>query len=225
MSDLLRNLARSRFTKSEFSHSSGKGMLLGEMVTSTTPDENKELFDVFKPVTEKPPVVNTMDMEALNNAGFDPGSSYKVGNISDRGTDVMIGWFNDTTNRTFSDSTEANFNFSDFLDCDIFNESCLMSNSSNFTVTESGPPGPETYAYWSLLLLVFPLLTVFGNILVVLSIYRERTLRHVTNYFICSLAIADIMVAVVVMPPAVYLEVSNISICNVEIVLYEKKIL
>lgn len=67
---------------------------------------------------------------------------------------------------------------------------------------------PE-HAYWTLCLLLFPVLTVFGNILVVLSVYRERSLRHVTNYFICSLAVADILVAVVVMPPAVFMEVTK----------------
>ncbi|XP_052060180.1 dopamine D2-like receptor [Mytilus californianus] len=61
--------------------------------------------------------------------------------------------------------------------------------------------------YWLLALLVFPLLTVFGNVLVVMSVVRERQLKTATNYFICSLAVADIMVAVVVMPPTVYLEV------------------
>uniref|UniRef100_A0A8W8LGD8 G-protein coupled receptors family 1 profile domain-containing protein n=1 Tax=Magallana gigas TaxID=29159 RepID=A0A8W8LGD8_MAGGI len=62
------------------------------------------------------------------------------------------------------------------------------------------------YRYWILALILFPLLTVFGNVLVVMSVYRERSLRTVTNYFICSLAVADIRVAVMVMPLAIYLE-------------------
>lgn len=61
--------------------------------------------------------------------------------------------------------------------------------------------------YWSLILLVFPLLTVFGNVLVVLGVFREKSLRTVTNYFIVSLAVADIMVAILVMPLAVYVQV------------------
>jgi len=60
---------------------------------------------------------------------------------------------------------------------------------------------------WALMLVVFPLLTVFGNILVCLSVYRERNLRTATNFFIVSLAVADIMVAILVMPLAVYVEV------------------
>jgi len=42
----------------------------------------------------------------------------------------------------------------------------------------------------------------------VLGVYRERSLQSATNYFIVSLAIADIMVAILVMPLAVYVEVS-----------------
>jgi len=43
----------------------------------------------------------------------------------------------------------------------------------------------------------------------VLGVYRERSLRSATNYFIVSLAIADIMVAILVMPLAVYVEVKK----------------
>jgi len=65
--------------------------------------------------------------------------------------------------------------------------------------------------YWALSLLVFPALTLFGNMLVCLSVYIERTLHTVTNYFIVSLAVADIMVAILVMPLAVYVEVRLMS--------------
>lgn len=63
--------------------------------------------------------------------------------------------------------------------------------------------------YYLLFLLIFPVITVFGNVLVSMSVYRERSLQTVTNYFIVSLAISDIMVAVLVMPLAVYVEVSH----------------
>ena len=69
--------------------------------------------------------------------------------------------------------------------------------------------GAEEKNYWALILLLFPLFTIFGNLLVCLSVYREPNLRTVTNYFIVSLAVADIMVAILVMPLAVYVEVSN----------------
>lgn len=78
-----------------------------------------------------------------------------------------------------------------------------MANSIPF-ITAVTPD----YSYWALILLLFPILTLFGNVLVILSVYRERALQTVTNYFIVSLALADLLVAVVVMPFAVYVLVS-----------------
>ncbi|KAK0070296.1 dopamine receptor 2 [Biomphalaria pfeifferi] len=50
------------------------------------------------------------------------------------------------------------------------------------------------------LLAIFSLIVVVGNLMVIVAVYREVYLRMVTNYFIVSLAIADVMVGGVVMP-------------------------
>ena len=78
-------------------------------------------------------------------------------------------------------------------------------SAGNFTATEA-----VTYQYWAAFLGLFVLLTLFGNILVVLAVIKVRTLQSVTNYLILSLAIADIFVGALVMPLAVYVEVSEI---------------
>ena len=50
------------------------------------------------------------------------------------------------------------------------------------------------------LLFSFCLATVTGNVRVVLAVVRERYLHTVTNYFITSLAVADCLVGLLVMP-------------------------
>ena len=80
-------------------------------------------------------------------------------------------------------------------------------NDTHGNWTLSGDPElKENYYY--LILAIFSVLTVFGNVLVILSVYKERTLRNVTNYFIVSLAIADLFVALFCMPFGIYVLVS-----------------
>ncbi|XP_068628951.1 5-hydroxytryptamine receptor 2A [Battus philenor] len=54
--------------------------------------------------------------------------------------------------------------------------------------------------WWALIALALVLCTAAGNVLVCLAIYLERRLQNVTNYFLMSLAITDLLVAVLVMP-------------------------
>lgn len=54
--------------------------------------------------------------------------------------------------------------------------------------------------WWGLLALGLVFATAAGNILVCLAIVWERRLQNVTNYFLMSLAITDLMVAILVMP-------------------------
>lgn len=58
----------------------------------------------------------------------------------------------------------------------------------------------EVQNWWALLALFLVLATAAGNILVCLAICWERRLQNVTNYFLMSLAVTDLMVAVLVMP-------------------------
>ena len=62
--------------------------------------------------------------------------------------------------------------------------------------------------YWAVILLVLCVFVVFGNVLVILSVARERLLQNMTNFFIVSLAMADLLVAGFVMPLSVYVLVS-----------------
>ncbi|KAM3837848.1 LOW QUALITY PROTEIN: D(3) dopamine receptor, partial [Vipera latastei] len=50
------------------------------------------------------------------------------------------------------------------------------------------------------------LVIVLGNVLVCLAVLRERNLQTTTYYLVVSLAIADLLVAILVMPWVIYLE-------------------
>lgn len=81
---------------------------------------------------------------------------------------------------------------------------------------ECGPTGVDekSNSWWALILVIVPCLTLFGNVLVILAVVKERALQTVTNYFIVSLAVADLLVAVLVMPFAVYVLVSRRLFAN-----------
>lgn len=53
---------------------------------------------------------------------------------------------------------------------------------------------------------------VTGNLFVIAAIVLERNLQSVANYLIVSLAVADLMVACLVMPLGAVYEVRNIFI-------------
>lgn len=63
---------------------------------------------------------------------------------------------------------------------------------------DTGPHQPPNW--WALLCLPLVLITAAGNVLVCVAIARERRLQNMTNYFLMSLAITDMAVAVLVMP-------------------------
>lgn len=95
----------------------------------------------------------------------------------------------------------------DYENCTNITQPMMDNCTMNCTV-EVGSENAERN-YWTLLLLLFPVFTIFGNILVLMSVYKERSLQTVTNYLIMSLAVADLLLAALVMPFAVYYLVSQ----------------
>uniref|UniRef100_A0A673J5T6 D(3) dopamine receptor n=1 Tax=Sinocyclocheilus rhinocerous TaxID=307959 RepID=A0A673J5T6_9TELE len=61
--------------------------------------------------------------------------------------------------------------------------------------------------YYAMFYSILILAIVFGNVLVCIAVLREKALQTTTNYLVVSLAVADLLVASLVMPWAVYLEV------------------
>ncbi|XP_054458344.1 5-hydroxytryptamine receptor 2B [Anoplopoma fimbria] len=73
----------------------------------------------------------------------------------------------------------------------------LQANSS-----QSGE-APGDQLKWAALLIVMVIVpTIGGNILVILAVSLERKLQNATNYFLMSLAVADLLVGLLVMPIA-----------------------
>ncbi|NWJ07537.1 DRD3 protein, partial [Crypturellus undulatus] len=68
---------------------------------------------------------------------------------------------------------------------------------------------PHSHAYYALCYCILILAIVFGNVLVCLAVLKERTLQTTTNYLVVSLAVADLLLATLVMPWVVYLEVTG----------------
>ncbi|XP_026057689.1 D(4) dopamine receptor-like [Carassius auratus] len=68
--------------------------------------------------------------------------------------------------------------------------------------------------------IVLIIIIICGNVLVCLSVYTEKALKTTTNYFIVSLAVADLLLAVLVLPLFVYAEFQdgvwslNMTVCD-----------
>lgn len=85
---------------------------------------------------------------------------------------------------------------SDIVTTTMFTTPAQVATSS----TETPSFAVRENNYWALFALVLVAGTAAGNILVCLAIAWERRLQNVTNYFLMSLAITDLMVAILVMP-------------------------
>ena len=93
----------------------------------------------------------------------------------------------------------------------------LFGTSSALNDTSGGHPvtiilEPDLRLHHPLLAFFLSLIcfiVVFGNVLTIVAIWKERYLHTVTNYFVASLAVADCIVGSVVMPFSIVHEVMN----------------
>jgi len=79
---------------------------------------------------------------------------------------------------------------------------CLVETRpcSNASSSAGAGSGAGAGAAWAVVLSAVMVSAVLGNLLVIVSVLRYDRLRRVANSFIVSLAFADLLVAVLVMP-------------------------
>lgn len=95
----------------------------------------------------------------------------------------------------------------DPLNLSWFEDDLESQNWSRPFNGSEGRTGRPHYNYYAMLLTLLIFVIVFGNVLVCMAVSREKALQTTTNYLIVSLAVADLLVATLVMPWVVYLEV------------------
>ena len=87
----------------------------------------------------------------------------------------------------------------------IFNTS--LGNNSDTFGTENSTDEKNPELNWGVLSLTSLIVaTAVGNILVCLAVCWEKRLQNMTNYFLMSLAIADLLVSLLVMPLGMVVE-------------------
>lgn len=66
-----------------------------------------------------------------------------------------------------------------------------------------------------IVLFLLIVVTVIGNTLIISAVVTTKRLRTVTNCFVTSLAAADLMVGIFVMPPAIAVHISGKLLANI----------
>ncbi|XP_058460259.1 5-hydroxytryptamine receptor-like [Malaya genurostris] len=130
---------------------------------------------------------------------------------------------NDVYDYIFIDSGSPDSYLAGELVSSIVNDSLLLNGTALGTNgTELGAQGNGTQtgldeplgdvivmAVTSLILGLMILVTVIGNVFVIAAIILERNLQNVANYLVASLAVADLLVACLVMPLGAVYEISR----------------
>ena len=91
------------------------------------------------------------------------------------------------------------------------NTSATLKQNASLNLQEQPPKATvdSTVFIYGIVLILIPTATILGNLLVIVSVLRFKSLHSAINFLILGLAVADLFVALFVMPYAVYIHVQG----------------
>ncbi|XP_074605720.1 uncharacterized protein LOC141858766 [Brevipalpus obovatus] len=113
----------------------------------------------------------------------------------------------DTINSDISFVNNQTFVLANGDDNNGYNSNTTADSNNSIGHDDDLSYSSRHYRWFFLFLLIMVVAGIFGNILVCLAIYLERRLQNATNYFLLSLAIADLLVSILVMPISIVSEI------------------
>nr|ADK91078.1 tyramine receptor type 2 [Chilo suppressalis] len=138
--------------------------------------------------------------------------------IPDNGIDGIIKWNTTAKPDLLIENTEESIDLNSSVyqvitgDIQNIKTACIRSNVTNrnvsdFCETDTNYDSIEISVVIILFLLI--VVTVIGNTLIISAVVTTKRLRTVTNCFVTSLAAADLLVGIFVMPPAIAVHISG----------------
>lgn len=122
--------------------------------------------------------------------------------------DISMSIENDTEFGKFEATTEFDFN-NTHEPCVGLEDYCNMTRDEYMEMLYDYIfPRPYEWVLIVIHAVVF-IIGLIGNALVCIAVYRNHSMRTVTNYFIVNLALADFMVILICLPPTVLWDVTR----------------
>ncbi|XP_011162112.1 orexin receptor type 1 [Solenopsis invicta] len=107
---------------------------------------------------------------------------------------------------SFADNDESNFEYANITNCT--NDYCIPDEDYIDLMVQHIFPKFSDWVLIAMHSFVF-VVGLVGNALVCMAVYRNHTMRTVTNYFIVNLAVADLLVLLICLPPSVLWDVTE----------------